>query len=200
MIDKGPEQRISALPGPLGPQRARILSGFFSRAGNGLFDTAAVLYFTLVVQLPAAQVGAGLTIAGPTGLLAGIPAGNPLDGPDRGHAGLNRAGARHPRRLRAQPGGVGEPSAGFVLGFGLAPDHAQGRYQGFLDIGFDAGQALAPVILTGAVLGRGDAGWLLLARSSRPWGRQWRDGLAAAAAVFAGVEAPRMLTPWSGEN
>jgi hypothetical protein len=43
--------------------------------GNGLFNSAAVLYFTLVVHLAAAQVGVGLTIAGPAGLLAGIPAG-----------------------------------------------------------------------------------------------------------------------------
>jgi MFS family permease len=59
-------------------------------------------------------------------------------------------------------GEVWESSAGFALGFGLAPDHAQGQYQGLFGIGFDAGQALAPVILTAAVLGLGHAGWLLL--------------------------------------
>ncbi|MFI0723459.1 MFS transporter [Streptomyces sp. NPDC021224] len=59
-------------------------------------------------------------------------------------------------------GEVWESSAGFALGFGLAPDHAQGQYQGFLGIGFDAGQALAPLILTGAVLALGHGGWLLL--------------------------------------
>lgn len=59
-------------------------------------------------------------------------------------------------------GEVWESSAGYALGFGLAPDHAQGQYQGFLGIGFDAGQALAPLVLTGAVLALGHGGWLLL--------------------------------------
>ncbi|MGW8763061.1 MFS transporter [Streptomyces sp. NPDC055815] len=61
------------------PQRALIAASFVSRVGNGLFNTAAVLYFTLVVHLPAAQVGVGLTVAGLVGLLAGIPAGNLAD-------------------------------------------------------------------------------------------------------------------------
>uniref|UniRef100_A0AAU2JHZ4 MFS transporter n=1 Tax=Streptomyces sp. NBC_00049 TaxID=2903617 RepID=A0AAU2JHZ4_9ACTN len=60
-------------------------------------------------------------------------------------------------------GEVWESSAGFALGFGLAPDHAQGQYQGVLGLGFSAGQALAPAILTTVVLGLGTAGWLLLA-------------------------------------
>ncbi|MEF9881876.1 hypothetical protein [Streptomyces sp. P9-A4] len=59
-------------------------------------------------------------------------------------------------------GEVWESSGGYARGFGLAPDHAQGQYQGLLGIGFDAGQALAPVILTGAVLALGHTGWLLL--------------------------------------
>ncbi|MEU2238614.1 MFS transporter [Streptomyces sp. NPDC018338] len=58
---------------------------------------------------------------------------------------------------------VWESSACFALGFGLAPDHAQGQYQGVLGLGFNAGQALAPAILTTVVLGLGTAGWLLLA-------------------------------------
>ncbi|MGA5817835.1 MFS transporter [Kitasatospora sp. NPDC094028] len=62
-----------------GPQRALIAASFVSRVGNGLFNTAAILYFTLVVHLPATQVGAGLTIAGLCGLAAGIPAGNLAD-------------------------------------------------------------------------------------------------------------------------
>ncbi|MCX2180608.1 MFS transporter [Streptomyces sp. SKN60] len=62
-----------------GPQRALIISSFVSRIGNGLFNTAAILYFTFVVHLPAAQVGAGLTIAGLCGLAAGVPAGNLAD-------------------------------------------------------------------------------------------------------------------------
>ncbi|MFE2011400.1 MFS transporter [Streptomyces sp. NPDC059491] len=367
-----------------GAQRALIASSFVSRVGNGLFNTAAVLYFTFVVHLPAAQVGAGLTIAGLCGLAAGIPAGNLADryGPravsltaqallavtmasfvfidgwlaftlvatlDRlaatagsaaGGALVARLGGERPAAFRArlrtfvnlgvvlgtlgaavaiqvdtraaytvlilanaasfacaglivlfgvphQPplprppehrqwavladrpylsfvalysamglqyqtvslllpiwltahtdaprwtvalvyavnsgvcvllqsrlgsrvetprqggrafrragllflvscplmaltadvpvwvapvlavlavclhsvGEVWESSGGYALGFGLAPDHAQGQYQGFFGIGFDAGQALAPMILTGAVLALGHTGWLLL--------------------------------------
>ncbi|MFF3069874.1 MFS transporter [Kitasatospora sp. NPDC057904] len=367
-----------------GPERALIAASFVNRVGNGLFNTAAVLYFTFVVHLPAAQVGAGLTIAGLCGLAAGIPAGNLADryGPraiwltslalqaatmaafvfidswlaftlvatlDRlaataggaaGGALIARVGGERPAAFRARLrtfvnlgvvvgtlgaafaiqvdtrsaytglilanaasfacagliaflgvpnyrplprpeehrrwsvltdrpyvsfvaiysamglqyqtvslllpiwlsahtdaprwtvaavyainsgvcvlfqsrlgskvetprqggrafrlagllflvscplmaltadvpawvapalaglavcihsiGEVWESSGGYALGFGLAPDHAQGQYQGLLGIGFDAGQALAPVVLTGAVLALGHPGWLLL--------------------------------------
>ncbi|MER7578849.1 MFS transporter [Kitasatospora sp. NPDC097691] len=79
MIGKGNRVRIPGLSAPSGPQRALIVASFVSRVGNGLFNTASVLYFTLVVHLPAAQVGVGLTIAGLVGLLAGVPAGNLAD-------------------------------------------------------------------------------------------------------------------------
>ncbi|MBY8877245.1 MFS transporter [Actinacidiphila acidipaludis] len=383
MIRRASTQRIPDGP-ESGAQRALIIACFVSRVGNGLFNTAAVLYFTLVVHLPAAQVGAGLTIAGLGGLAAGVPAGNLADryGPrtiwlvtlalqaatmaafvtihswlafvlvatlDRlaatasgaaGGALVARAGGERPAAFRARlrtfvnlgvvvgtlgaafaieigtrpaytglilanaasfacaglivfagvpnyrplprpeehrrwsvlgdrpyvsfvalhsamglqyqtvslllpiwltahtdaprwtvaavyaansgvcvllqsrlgstvetprqggrafrlagflflvscplmaltadvpvwvapalallavgvhsVGEVWESSAGVALGFGLAPDHAQGQYQGLLGIGFDAVQALAPVVLTGAVLGLGHAGWLLL--------------------------------------
>lgn len=59
-------------------------------------------------------------------------------------------------------GEIGESSAGYALGFGLAPDHAQGRYQGLLGLGFDVGQAVAPAVLTTVVLGLGQAGWVVL--------------------------------------
>ena len=59
-------------------------------------------------------------------------------------------------------GEIWQSCANIALGFGLAPDHAQGQYQGALGLGFDAGQALAPALLTTAVLGLGQAGWILL--------------------------------------
>ncbi|AUG76403.1 MFS transporter [Kitasatospora sp. MMS16-BH015] len=74
----GTEQRISETAAA-GPQRALITAHFISRVGNGLFNTAAILYFTFVVGLHPAQVGAGLTIAGLAGLAAGLPAGNLAD-------------------------------------------------------------------------------------------------------------------------
>ncbi|MGH6654241.1 MAG: hypothetical protein ACRDVE_03430 [Actinocrinis sp.] len=59
-------------------------------------------------------------------------------------------------------GDIWQSSANMALGFGLAPDHAQGEYQGTLGLGFDAGQALAPIVLTTAFLGLGQAGRVLL--------------------------------------
>ena len=59
-------------------------------------------------------------------------------------------------------GEIWQSCANIALGFGLAPDHAQGQYQGALGLGFDAGQALAPVLLTTVVLGLGQGGWVLL--------------------------------------
>ncbi|WP_232246664.1 MFS transporter [Kitasatospora mediocidica] len=83
MIELSLAQRMTgritdALP-PRGPQRSLLLSSFVNRVGNGLFNTASVLYFTRVVHLSAAQVGLGLTIAGVVGLFAGIPAGDLAD-------------------------------------------------------------------------------------------------------------------------
>ncbi|MFE0461622.1 MFS transporter [Kitasatospora sp. NPDC058965] len=59
-------------------------------------------------------------------------------------------------------GEVYESSAGFALGFGLAPEHAQGEYQGLLGLGFDLGQAIGPALLTTLCLGLGEGGWLAL--------------------------------------
>ncbi len=50
-----------------------------TRVGNGLFNSAAILYFTVVVGLSPARVGAGLTIAGLVGLVASVPAGQLAD-------------------------------------------------------------------------------------------------------------------------
>jgi MFS family permease len=53
-------------------------------------------------------------------------------------------------------------SAQFALGFGLAPEHAQGQYQGLEGMGFGAGIALAPAVLTLLCLTWGRAGWIAL--------------------------------------
>lgn len=79
MIRKSSGLQTNDVPTQSGPQRALIAASFVSRVGNGLFNTASVLYFTLVVHLPATRVGVGLTVAGLVGLLAGIPAGNLAD-------------------------------------------------------------------------------------------------------------------------
>ncbi|MFJ6405888.1 MFS transporter [Streptomyces hydrogenans] len=79
MIKSGVAGRIGRMVGDSGPERVLIAASFVNRVGNGLFNAASALYFTLVVGLPAVQVGAALTIAGVIGLCAGIPGGHLAD-------------------------------------------------------------------------------------------------------------------------
>ncbi|MEV4014404.1 MFS transporter [Nonomuraea angiospora] len=53
-------------------------------------------------------------------------------------------------------------SGSWEIGFGLAPDHKQGQYQGFFGTGVAVARMLGPVVLTTLVLGGGTLGWLLL--------------------------------------
>ncbi|MDG4820599.1 MFS transporter [Asanoa sp. WMMD1127] len=62
-----------------GPQRLLAASNLVYTVGSGLYLTAGVLYFTQAVRLPAAQVGAGLAIAGAVALAVGIAAGHLAD-------------------------------------------------------------------------------------------------------------------------
>jgi hypothetical protein len=48
------------------------------------------------------------------------------------------------------------------LSFGLAPDHAQGEYQGVFQLGLSGARALAPVVLILLCITWGVPGWLLL--------------------------------------
>jgi MFS family permease len=111
--------------------------------------------------------------------------GRTVDSPDSGGRAFRRAGlfflvscpvialsADLPGRLAVlviiaaicvhSLGEIWQSCANIAVGFGLAPDHAQGQYQGALGLGFDAGQALAPILLTTVVLGLGQGGWVLL--------------------------------------
>ena len=63
-----------ALP-DTGPQRALVMSSFVNRVGTGMFLATAALYFTVIVGIPARQVGTGLSIAGLAALLGSVPAG-----------------------------------------------------------------------------------------------------------------------------
>ncbi len=60
-------------------------------------------------------------------------------------------------------GEVLHASAGFALGFGLAPGHHQGQYQGLLGLWFDLGQAVGPALLTYLCITHGLTGWTVLA-------------------------------------
>jgi MFS family permease len=79
-------------------------------------------------------------------------------------------------------------SGTFALDFGLAPEHAQGQYQGLVGMGNGAGQALAPFVLIGLVLAGGRLGFVLLGA--------WLTllGLAAPAVARWG-ERTRPATP-----
>ena len=48
------------------------------------------------------------------------------------------------------------------LGFGLAPEHAQGQYQGLYATGFAGAQMLGPIVVTMTVIRYGPPGWLVL--------------------------------------
>ncbi|WP_380281070.1 hypothetical protein [Kitasatospora purpeofusca] len=109
-------------------------------------------------------------------------------------------------------GEVRESPGGYALGSGLAPDHAQGPYRG-LGVGFDAGQAPAPVVLTTAVLRLGHTGRLLpgaFFAAPGAAGRRWPPGRSApadrattgprpghGAAQPGGPTGPRFPTPHS---
>jgi MFS family permease len=53
-------------------------------------------------------------------------------------------------------------SASFAMDFGLAPEHAQGQYQGLAGLGTGIGQAASPVLLIGVVLSFGRLGFAVL--------------------------------------
>ncbi|MGW1868464.1 MFS transporter [Streptomyces mauvecolor] len=65
----------AALLPPRGPLRAYALTTLIDWIGNGLFHTGAIVFFTRVVGLGAAQVGLGLTLAALLGPAVAVPAG-----------------------------------------------------------------------------------------------------------------------------
>ncbi|MGW5385103.1 hypothetical protein [Nocardia sp. NPDC003963] len=59
-------------------------------------------------------------------------------------------------------GETGQAADGFELGFELAPDHAQGRYQGIFGMGTGLCVAAAPALLGVLRIDWGRPGWILL--------------------------------------
>ena len=80
-------------------------------------------------------------------------------------------------------------SATFALDFGMAPEHAQGQYQGLAGLGLGAAGAFAPMFMLGLCLTFGTAGWLglggffailgLTAPAIAAWGARTRVPAAA---------------------
>jgi MFS family permease len=54
-------------------------------------------------------------------------------------------------------------AGGWGLSYELAPDHAQGQYQGLYNTGFQVADIVAPAVLSVAVIGLGWPGWVLMA-------------------------------------
>ncbi|WP_412543483.1 MFS transporter [Longispora sp. K20-0274] len=69
-------------------------------------------------------------------------------------------------------GELRQAAGGWGISFSLAPEHAQGQYQGLYNMSFAFASVVAPAILTTVVVGWGWPGWLLF-------------GLVFAAAGFA---------------
>lgn len=70
---------------PRGPLRVYAAVTLVDSFGTGLYSTGSVLFFTLILHLPASFVGFGLTVAAVAGLTAGLPGGRLSDrfGPKR---------------------------------------------------------------------------------------------------------------------
>lgn len=67
----------------------------------------------------------------------------------------------------------------WALGFGLAPEHAQGQYQGLFAMSSQLGQMITPVLVAVLLTGLGAAGWIvfavlfLLAGAAAPGVSRW---------------------------
>lgn len=59
-------------------------------------------------------------------------------------------------------GELAQAAGSWGLGFGLAPDHLQGQYQGVFSTGFSISSMLAPVVVVTLAVGWGTPGWLLI--------------------------------------
>jgi MFS family permease len=59
-------------------------------------------------------------------------------------------------------GELGQAAGSFVLGFELAPDHAQGQYQGLYGMGMGFSTMIGPPLMALLPLGLGVPGWWIL--------------------------------------
>ncbi|WP_246341556.1 MFS transporter [Streptomyces physcomitrii] len=60
-------------------------------------------------------------------------------------------------------GEIRQSAGSWGMAFGLAPEHAQGQYQGTYAMGADMGKMLAPALLTWLAVEHGVAGWVVMA-------------------------------------
>jgi hypothetical protein len=60
-------------------------------------------------------------------------------------------------------GEIQQSAGSWGLSFGLAPEHAQGQYQGTYAMGTDMGKMIAPALLTWLAIEHGTLGWMIMA-------------------------------------
>ncbi|MET9963713.1 MFS transporter [Streptomyces sp. NPDC006326] len=60
-------------------------------------------------------------------------------------------------------GEIRQSAGSWGMAFGLAPEHAQGQYQGTYAMGADLGKMIAPALLTWLAIEHGTTGWLVMA-------------------------------------
>ncbi|MFG2619811.1 MFS transporter [Streptomyces sp. NPDC048507] len=60
-------------------------------------------------------------------------------------------------------GEIRQSAGSWGMSFGLAPEHAQGQYQGTAAMGADLGKMIAPAVLTWLAIEHGAVGWLVMA-------------------------------------
>lgn len=60
-------------------------------------------------------------------------------------------------------GEIRQSAGSWGMSFGLAPEHAQGQYQGTYAMGADLGKMIAPALLTWLVIEYGTLGWISMA-------------------------------------
>ncbi|MFE2269670.1 MFS transporter [Streptomyces lavendulae] len=59
-------------------------------------------------------------------------------------------------------GEIRQAAGSWGMSFGLAPEHAQGQYQGTAAMGADLGKMIAPAVLTWLAIEHGAVGWLVM--------------------------------------
>lgn len=62
-------------------------------------------------------------------------------------------------------GEIRQAAGTWTIAFDLAPDHAQGQYQGMYKMGGDIGKMFAPALFAWLIIGHGVTGWIVLAAS-----------------------------------
>lgn len=89
-----------------------------------------------------------------------------------------------------------QAGAGFTIGFDLAPDHAQGQYQGLYGTSWSLASLVAPPLMALLPLGLGTPGWLLLglvlliAAGALALATRWAEGTRDRYALTRAEAAP----------